>query len=319
MKRVLVISLLSATLGTFYGVVMTFCQLNPVDVCFGRGILQTALFGFKHCISTSRSGKDYEQHEHLFSWIASLLSFLTSYLIALTFTWLPLGDAAIVGKLTIVFTALFARILSNCFIPLNKVFCFVSLMIGQICVLQPSFLFGWHEALVVEWRFYVGSIAGLFASMGLALVFVLVGVKLPNVPKELILIRAGGLHLITWTFIRVLLPEITGPYPLERVGLTFLSSGLIVLSFYAEILALEGCSPVLVSLLTSLDMVFSFIIQVLLSHQSANYLNWLGVGMILISTAGASYIDNEQNISINNYQGLIAKNANSKSDAVEQP
>lgn len=120
---------------TIFGAFAQYFNLNPVDLILARGTIQfTTFVAVLFC-----TGQRPELSKVVIG--GGLIAFACHGSYILVLHLLPLGPAVIFGRSTSPFTAFFARVLANEPVSLIKGICIAILLIGQLLIIQPPFLF----------------------------------------------------------------------------------------------------------------------------------------------------------------------------------
>lgn len=121
---------------TIFGILSQYFGFFPIDLILGRALVQALVFSLVLLVRKAPCQ---------FSWGSILIGVLActanaSYIA--TVLLLPLGPAVILSHSTVGFVAIFERILIKQPLSCIKGICIVAMFVGEVLVVQPSFIFG---------------------------------------------------------------------------------------------------------------------------------------------------------------------------------
>lgn len=121
---------------TVFGILAQYFDLNPVDLILGRACVQITV------VSMAMLWKRDVLELSVSTVLAGILLFFCTSGFIVVVHILPLGPAFILTHSNAGFTAIFARLLAKEKISYLKGVCILTILVGQILVAQPSFMFG---------------------------------------------------------------------------------------------------------------------------------------------------------------------------------
>ena len=272
--------------------VIQWLKLDFADIIFVRSTIQISLIGslcYFHKLSLFHSDKKNR-------FFMVLQGFLGGIMITVGFgcvSLMPLGDAS-----TLIFSApIFTMLFACCCLKHNlgpfRAILGIMLMVGAIFVVQPPFLFGSESKSEL---YYIGAILGVLTAALDGLVNI--SINFCSEVHSLVLLWWSGLgglivSFITLTFhsqakiLNLEFSEVSNQQWIAYVGMSLVG----LLAYFCMTKSLQLIDPTVVSFIRSLEIIFAYIIQVVIMHEIPDYLAGIGAILVLICVGSIALQD----------------------------
>ena len=274
--------------------VIQWLKLDFADIIFVRSTIQIALIGslcYFNKLSLFHSDNDKKTR-----FFMVLQGFLGGIMITVGFgcvSLMPLGDASTLIFSAPIFTMFFACLCLKHSLGPFRAILGLMLMVGAILVVQPPFIFGSESRSEL---YYIGAILGVSTAALDGMVNI--SINFCSEVHSLVLLWWSGLggllvSLITLTFhsqakiLNLEFSEVTYQFWIAYLGMSLVG----LLAYFCMTKSLQLIDPTVVSFIRSLEIIFAYVVQVLIMHQIPNYLAGIGAILVLISVGSIALQD----------------------------